>query len=1059
MQFNLEPNQDPMPPQSHRDISQTQGCHCGPQFDRREFIRLVGLGSAAFLAGSMPVMAGPFETADFEKLVPSDKKLHPDWVKSLFERGSRTTYRGADLKHIGMPIGGLCAGQLYLGGDGRLWYWDIFNKYIFTGYDAVTYVTPRIPSSPIDQGFALKVAANGASREWTLDGVGPGGFTDITFTGEYPIGFVEYRDPACPVAVSLEAFSPFTPLSTDDSSLPATVMRYTLRNTGSTPVDVELTGHLENGAAITSRYIYGGEGTWQNRVVRDADLLSLECGISATGVPIATPPRPKIVFADFEGPDYGPWTVEGDAFGSGPTTEAAPPARPRLTGFRGKSFAGSYDPKGGDGPQGKLTSPEFTVERLFVNFLIAGGSNQPGRVCINLVVDGQVACTSTPVRNDRMEARSWDVSKYAGKKARIEIDDHSSAPWGHIDIDQIEFDDVSNLPAFDRTGDFGTMTLALLQAGADDTGSADGQPSSEKAECPVNVTKKLAGSITRKATLQPGQTHTATFLVAWHFPNLGADRVGDGLKGSVGRHYAKRFENASAVAQYLSENFERLYGQTKCWHDTCYDSTLPYWLLDRTFANASILATSTAYRFADGLFYGWEGVGCCDGTCTHVWSYEQTMGRLFPELDLNLRERVDYRLGHALHPDGQIGNRSGGDAATDGQAGTILRTYRDHQVSPNNAFLKRNWPNIKLAIGWLISQDGNNDGLIEGPQPNTMDETWYGPVPWMSGMYLAALRAGEEMALDMGDAAFAKKCRSIFDVGQKNFVQRLWNEEAQYFFQIRDPQHPKAPGSYDGCDTDQVYGQSWGHQVGLGRILPEKETRKALASLWKYNFAPDVGPYRKLYGGRWYAMAGEAGLLICTWPQLKGPKGNFNYCNECWAGIEHMVAGHMITEGLVMEGLAVERAVHDRYHASRRNPWNEVECGDHYARSMSSYGVFIAASGFEYHGPRGAMAFAPRLKPENFRSAFTAAEGWGAFAQTCDGSGLRATLEVKWGKVGLKTLALTPAAASTGNPVVTAKLGGQSVPLVSRLENGRVVAEFNQRLTLLPGTKLEVVIG
>ena len=67
----------------------------------------------------------------------------------------------------------------------------------------------------------------------------------------------------------------------------------------------------------------------------------------------------------------------------------------------------------------------------------------------------------------------------------------------------------------------------------------------------------------------------------------------------------------------------------------------------------------------------------------------------------------------------------------------------------------------------------------------------------------------------------------------------------------------------------------------------------------------------------------------------------------------------MIWEGMVQEGLAMTRAIHDRYHPSRRNPWNEVECGDHYARSMASYGVFLAACGYEYHGPKRHLAFAP----------------------------------------------------------------------------------------------------
>ena len=822
-------------------------------------------------------------------------------------------------------------------------------------------------------------------------------------------------------------------------------------------MQTELRGHLENGASAYSRYIYGGKGTWQNRIIRDGNLLTLACGIKANDAAPATPPRPVIVFADFEGADYGAWTTEGDAFGKAPTAQP-PSSQPRVTNFQGKAFANSYGSPGGDDLKGKLTSPEFTVERSCINFLIGGGA-KPGKACVNLLVDGNVVRSSTSPRNDeKMQPRSWDVSEYEGKKARLEIVDDVIGPWGHVEVDQIQFEDTSNLRPFPETHDFGSMALALLQASPDDAGSADGLSGSATADSPVNAAKKLIGSLTSKVTLQPNESHTATFIIAWHFPNLGNDPDANDISHSEGRFYATKFADSAATAKFVSDNFDRLYSQTKTWHDTWYDSTLPYWFLDRTFLNISILATSTAFVFGNGLFYGWEGVGCCSGTCTHVWSYEQCMGRLFPEYDRNLRERVDYNPQAALHSDGQIGNRSGGDAATDGQAGTILRTYRDHQTSGDNAFLKRNWDNIKKAIGWLIAQDGNNDGILEGPQPNTMDETWFGAVPWMSGMYLAALRCGEEMARDMGDHDFAQKCRSIFDAGQKNFVQRLWNEEAGYFFQIPDPQHHEPhQGSYDGCEADQVYGQSWGHQLGLGRVIPEKETKQALASMWKYNFAPDVGPYRQQNGGRWYAMAGEAGLVICTWPQAKG-RVDFNYCSECWTGIEHHVAGHMIWEGMLTEGLAIERAVHDRYHPSKRNPWNEVECGDHYARAMSSYGAFVAACGFEYNGPRGTMAFAPRLTPENFRSAFTAAEGWGTFAQDQQGDQLNASLDVKWGKLELKTLSLTPTKPGAKG-MATAKLDGQNVPLAARLDNGRVVIDFNDRITLSPQHKLEVEVS
>ena len=136
-------------------------------------------------------MAGPFTREDFERLVPADKKLSPEWVKSLFERGTPEVFRGSELKFVGMPVGGIGAGQLYLGGDGRLWHWDIFNQFIFTG--AGHYAKPMIPNSPLTQKFSLKLGDKIVSRDRN-------GFSDVSFRGEYPIGVVNYADANVPVA-------------------------------------------------------------------------------------------------------------------------------------------------------------------------------------------------------------------------------------------------------------------------------------------------------------------------------------------------------------------------------------------------------------------------------------------------------------------------------------------------------------------------------------------------------------------------------------------------------------------------------------------------------------------------------------------------------------------------------------------------------------------------------------------------------------------------------------------------------------------------------------------
>ncbi len=121
------------------------------------------------------------------------------------------------------------------------------------------------------------------------------------------------------------------------------------------------------------------------------------------------------------------------------------------------------------------------------------------------------------------------------------------------------------------------------------------------------------------------------------------------------------------------------------------------------------------------------------------------------------------------------------------------------------------------------------------------------------------------MACGVGNGAFARHCREIFERGQRKLVAELFDGED--FINKPDPRHLDAINSGTGRYMDQVLGQSWTWQVGLGRVLPEKETVSALRSLWRYNFTPDVGPYRQRYRpGRWYAMPGEGGLLMCTFP-------------------------------------------------------------------------------------------------------------------------------------------------------------------------------------------------
>jgi uncharacterized protein (DUF608 family) len=887
--------------------------------DRRTFVRMAGLGAAASLAGTRRLFADDYDSPLFHSLVPADKGLSAAWLNSLSARGEPEIYRGGELKYVGMPVGGLCAGLVYLGGDGKPWLWDIFNRNTtgkqvtyggrtFGNRDGATYVEPLIPRSPLAHGVAIKFKTREKSETRTLDQ--DGGWPEITFQGNYPLATVTYRDPAAPVEVKLQAFSPFIPLNFDDSSLPATVLRYTVTNTGNQSADFELDAWLEN--VVLAMSSPTESVTRQNQAFKDANGM----GMLLTG---------KII-------------------------EAKPAVPP----------------------------------------------------------------------------------------------DNASSQKGHAPVPP------------DKRHDAGTMAIYLMGTGP---GISSTPQLPEDAVLKSHENRPIAG-VRKTFTLAPDESATVTVILSWHFPNV--DPV---INGPDTIHsYAVRFPDAGAVARYVASNYQRLSGDTMAWIATWNDSTLPHWFLFRAFSNTCNLATTTSYRFANGQFWAWEGIYSCEGTCTHVWGYTQAMGRIFPELERALREKTDYAF--AQNPnDGTInfrGTHSG--FAADGQACIILRTYRDHLMSADDAFLKALWPRVRLAMDRLIRQV-NDKGLLDGPQHNTLDTAWYGEVAWISGLYLAALRASEEMAKVCADGDYAGKCRQLFDKGSASLVPELFNGE--YFYNKVDPKHLDAINSGTGCEIDQVMGQSWAWQVGLGRIFPKAETVAALKALWRYNFAPDAGRYHQtMKVGRWYAMPGEAGLLICTFPKPdwdftkasgKGPAWAALYFNECQSGYEHEVASNMIAEGLVTEGLGVFRAIHDRYSAAKRNPYNEIECGDHYSRAMASYGNFISICGFKYDGPAQSIGFAPRLTAEDFKAAFTSARGWGSFAQKIEGGGMSASLDLKWGKLRVRTLSLEPPAGVAANAVAVT-VSGRAVKAALARQGTQILIALAETAEITAGEKLEIAL-
>lgn len=597
----------------------------------------------------------------------------------------------------------------------------------------------------------------------------------------------------------------------------------------------------------------------------------------------------------------------------------------------------------------------------------------------------------------------------------------------------------------DTCADWGSMTLTLLGDGfaSAKCGEIKGIPTyivdDKVNEASAEFGDELIGGVSGKATLKGGESKTFTFLVSWYFPNIHLWDGGHDLKNreDLRYFYSSKFGDAAAVADYVVAN-PQLLDQTKLWVKTWNNSTLPDWFLDRTFLNVSTLATTAAIRVDDlknspeneGRFYASEGVYLGEGTCTHVFHYEQALGRVFPALACQLREQVD--LGLSYNKNGLIGYRGefshigrhdGRGYAVDGHAGTILRIYREHLMSSDNEFLTNNWSKIKAAMQYMISHDkektGEADGILEGIQYNTLDRMWYGKISWISGLYAAALRATAQMSEETGDKSFAKECLSIAEKAYSNIAKELFDGE--YFVQITDPEHPEAPNTNKGCHADQLLGQYWASQLGLGYIVPEEKVKSALKSIVKYNFVENYDEFLKsteIPIARWFADEDESGMVMCTFPKGGADKAPglikseweklvVGYFSEMWTGQEHAVAAALIDEGLIDEAMKIEMALHDRYSPEKRNPYNEIEYGNHYTRAMSGYAPFVSASGFFYHGPKGILGFDPKIGADDFRSAFIASQGWGSFSQNRSEDRDRYSLTLDYGKLSLKKLKLS----------------------------------------------------
>lgn len=858
--------------------------------------------------------------------------------------------RGENLRAVAMPIGGIGTGSIALAGDGGLRQWQIVHNVNHLAH--VPHSFFAVWAKPAGGKAVARVLQSAANYDLhgfqapptTNDHVVPRasrellerlpGIKEIEFTGQYPLAEVRYHDPELPVAVTLEAYSPFIPHDAKNSGLPIVVFEFELKNPGASRLDASILASFQN-------YI-GWDGQSEIRGVEffaygdNANVLEVRPGLAAVAM---------------------------------------------------------------------------SNHRLPTDFAF----------------------------NGTMALAALDSSAT------------SKTQWDDIDGLWRDFSDDG-----------------ALEPSTNNATSAEG--------------RTWNGALAVHATLDPGAEKRLTYLLAWHFPNrtVNWDQPAFTIpdrktKFWIGVEYATRFKNALEVVEYVAGHFDELAGQTRLWRDTVYDSTLPADLVDSAGSQSSIIRTPTCIWIEDGSFHGFEGCcgastshcgdsGCCPLNCTHVWNYEQALARLFPDLERTMRH-TDLMVQQA--PEGYIphrtilpfylprawGRKIGGpeNPALDGMLSTVLKTYREYKLGGGKEWLAALWPRVTKLMEYIrASLDPEGEGIIRSEQPNTYDTSMYGVNPFMGSLYLAALRAAERMAQILSDPA-ASRFHETFEKGSKNLAKECWDGE--YYVQKVDlSAHPKYEFT-TGCFSDQLIGQWWAHQLDLGYLLPEEQVKKAVAAIFHYNWRKNFRGFKQ--SPRAFASENDRGLLICTWPHGGRPAEPTPYVDEAWTGVEYEVAALLLYEGMVEEALELLRGVRARYDGRERSPWNDVECGDHYARAMSSWALLEAASGQRTADEEGFMAFAPRLGVNDFHAPFVTGRAWGRFEQNAAPAAQGNTIRVAHGEFRLQKLELG-FAPGPARSRASASLDGKPLEGKWRMEGGSAKFEPILPVTLRAPSVLRV---
>ena len=312
--------------------------------------------------------------------------------------------------------------------------------------------------------------------------------------------------------------------------------------------------------------------------------------------------------------------------------------------------------------------------------------------------------------------------------------------------------------------------------------------------------------------------------------------------------------------------------------------------------------------------------------------------------------------------------------------GEIIKCYREWKISGDDNWIRKHANDIfkMLEYAWSPNNkdlwDADKDGVLEGRQHHTLDMELFSASSWLEGFYLLALDCAAQIAEAVGDSEKASDYRKLYDNGRRWMNENLFNGE--YFCQKIDVKDKSLVDRFgaseywnneaeeikyqigEGCIIDQMLAEWHAGIIGNNNLYDDDKKRTALKNIYKNNYKSSMRDVVNMW--RNFAVNDEAGTINCSYPDGTAvPAIPIPYCEECFTGFEYAYAGLMIANGFVTEGETVIKSVRDRYDGDKRNPWNEIECGSNYARSMASYALLPIYSGFSFDMVKKHIGFLP----------------------------------------------------------------------------------------------------